>query len=222
MPEQAKITVAVPKGRILEELAPILNKSNIRPEDEFYDESSRKLIFETSLPDVQVIKVRSFDVATFVSFGAAQIGICGNDVLEEFNYENIYNMIDLGIGTCRLSIAAPKNLVDVDDMSFWKKTHIRVATKYVNLTSAFFAKKGIQAECIKLNGSIELAPKLGLCSRIVDLVSTGGTLKANNMVEGEKILDVSSRLICNKNAYKVYKKRLQNIISDIQSIIEDS
>lgn len=209
------IIFAVPKGRILEELTPILKKSGIEPEKDFFSESSRKLIFDTGNPKLKLIKVRSFDVATFVAFGAAHIGIAGNDVLMEFDYDNIYSPLDLGIGKCRLSVAAPAKYVN--DEAFWNKSHIRVATKYVNFTKAYFAKKGIQAECIKLNGSLELAPQLGLCRRIVDLVSTGNTLKANDMVEGEKLADVSARLIANKQAYKSNKAEMSDIIKKIEA-----
>ncbi len=206
--------IAVPKGRILEEFDPVLKKSGIIPEKDFYSENSRKLVFSTNKPNIKLIKVRSFDVATFVSFGVAHIGICGSDVLLEFDYDNIYNLFDLGIGKCRLSIAAPKNIVKSKD--FWNHSHIKIATKYVNFTKKFFENKGIQAECIKLNGSIELAPILGLCDRIVDLVSSGKTLEANNMVEGEKLADISTKLIANRQAYTANKKELIKIISKFE------
>ncbi len=209
--------LAVPKGRILEELTPILKRSGIEPEEEFFSESSRKLIFDTARKNLKIIKVRSFDVATFVAFGAAHIGISGNDVLMEFNYDNIYSPLDLNIGKCRLSVAAP--LKYVNEEGFWNKSHIKVATKYVNFTKQYFAAKGIQAECIKLNGSLELAPQLGLCRRIVDLVSTGNTLKANDMVEGEKLADISSKLIVNKQAFKANKAELNEIIKKIEAVI---
>jgi ATP phosphoribosyltransferase len=211
------IIFAVPKGRILEELTPILERSGINPEKDFYSESSRKLVFDTDQKNLKLIKVRSFDVATFVAFGAAQLGVSGNDVLMEFNYENIYSPLDLGIGKCRLSVAAPEKYVN--EQGFWNKSHIKVATKYVNFTKDYFAKKGIQAECIKLNGSLELAPQLGLCRRVVDLVSTGNTLKANNMVEGEKLADVTSKLIANKQAFKANKAELNEIIKKIEAAL---
>ncbi len=211
------IIFAVPKGRILKELSPILERSGIKPEKDFYSEESRKLVFDTEIKNLKLIKVRSFDVATFVAFGAAQLGVAGNDVLMEFNYDNIYSPLDLGIGKCRLSVAAPSKYVN--EQGFWNKSHIKVATKYVNFTKEYFAKKGIQAECIKLNGSMELAPQLGLCRRIVDLVSTGSTLKANNMVEGEKLADISSKLIINKQAFKANKIELNEIIKKIEQAI---
>jgi ATP phosphoribosyltransferase len=208
------IIIAVPKGRILKEITPLFQNSSIQPEAELLEESSRKLIFDSSNPRVKFITVRSFDVATFVAFGAAHIGICGSDVLQEFDYPDLYSIQDLDIGKCRLSVAAPVEYSN--DKNFWNESHIRVATKYTNLTKKYFAAKGIQAECIKLNGSIELAPKLGLCQRIVDLVSTGATLQANGLVEGEKIIDVSSRLIVNRNAYKTMKTDINNVIKNFE------
>ena len=209
-----KIIIALPKGRILKEVLPLLANSGVKPEDEFFDDDSRKLIFGTNISNVKLIKIRSFDVATFVSYGAAHIGICGSDVLKEFNYDNIYSLDDLKIGACRLSIAAPEEYKE--NKEFWNSSHIKIATKYTNLTKKYFEERGIQAECIKLNGSIELAPKLGLCRRIVDLVSTGNTLKANGMVEGSVIMDVSSRLIVNKQAFKAYKSELSAITDKIK------
>jgi ATP phosphoribosyltransferase len=194
------ITIAIPKGRIYEELEPLLRACDIQPEPAFFDEKARQLIFSTNHPHLRFIRVRSFDVATFVAFGAAEIGVVGSDVLEEFNYPDIYAPLDLHIGTCRLSIAEPVSLASTDNPDQW--THIRIATKYPNLTKAYFAAKGVQAECIKLNGAMELAPILGLSERIVDLVSTGNTLKANGLVEVATIMQVSSRLIINRSFYK--------------------
>jgi ATP phosphoribosyltransferase len=194
------ITLALPKGRILDEAMPLLRRAGIEPEPEFEDERSRKLRFATNHPNVTVIRVRSFDVATFVAFGAAQIGIAGNDVLMEFGYQEIYAPLDLGIGRCRLAVAEPVELRQTDNPARW--SHVRVATKYPRITEAYFAARGVQAECIKLNGAMELAPQLGLCRRIVDLVSTGSTLKANGLVEVETIAEVTSRLIVNRAALK--------------------
>ena len=139
-------------------------------------------------------------MATFVAFGAAHLGVAGNDVLMEFDYSEIYAPLDLDIGHCRLSVAEPEELSKTDDPRRW--SHVRVATKYPNLTRKHFAERGVQAECIKLNGAMELAPNLGLCRRIVDLVSTGSTLKANGLVEVEKIVDITSRFIVNRPAFK--------------------
>lgn len=201
-----KLVIAVPKGRILSEAAPVLHGAGIAPEPAFHDESSRALRFATNRADIDLIRVRSFDVATFVAFGAAHLGICGSDVLREFDYPEIYAPVDLGIGLCRLSVAEPTDLAERDDPSRW--SHIRVATKYPELTRRHFAARGVQAECIKLNGAMELAPTLGLCHRIVDLVSSGRTLKENGLKEVEKILDVSSRLIVNRAALKTRPEAL--------------
>jgi ATP phosphoribosyltransferase len=196
----APFVLALPKGRILRELAPLLAQAGLEPEPDFHDDNSRKLRFATSDPKLEIIRVRSFDVATFVAFGAAQLGVAGNDVLLEFDYPEIYAPVDLGIGKCRLAVAEPTEMVGEDDPNRW--SHIRVATKYPNITRAHFAARGVQAECIKLSGAMELAPTLGLSRRIVDLVSTGATLKANNLVEVEHIADVTSRLVVNRTAWK--------------------
>ncbi len=195
-----KIILALPKGRILDELGPILEACGIAPEEDFYKDSSRKLQFKTNHEDLDIIRVRAFDVATFVAHGAADIGVVGNDALEEFDYSEIYAPLDLGIGKCRLSVACRKD--DEHDLTKAGHNHIRIVTKYPNLTKKYYARQGIQAECIKLNGAMEIAPALGLARRIVDLVSSGGTLKANNLTELETILDVSSRFIVNRTAQK--------------------
>lgn len=190
--------MALPKGRILGEALPLLARIGIVPEPEFSEAESRKLMFETSRPDVRIIRVRSFDVATFVAFGAADIGIAGNDVLLEFDFSEIYAPVDLGIGHCRLSVAQPAGLaLEIGELSA-----VRVATKYPSLTRRFFAARGVQAECVKLNGAMELAPLTGLAPRIVDLVSTGKTLAENGLVEVEVIAQISSRLIVNRASWK--------------------
>lgn len=195
-----ELVLALPKGRILKELRPLLRHVGIEPEAEFDNDDSRLLRFRTNLPNLSIIRVRSFDVATFVAFGAAHMGVAGSDVLLEFDFAELYAPLDLGVGKCRLSVAEPVALSESDDPARW--SHVRVATKYPELTKRHFAARGVQAECIKLNGAMELAPNLGLCRRIVDLVSTGSTLKANGLVEIEKIMDVSSRLIVNRAAFK--------------------
>lgn len=189
--------MAVPKGRILSELKPLLKICGIIPENGFFDESDRRLRFHTNSSTLDIIRVRSFDVATFVAYGGAQLGICGSDVLEEFDYTELYAPVDLNIGHCRLSVAMPADKTDAP-----QRGYLRVATKYPNLTTRHFAAQGIQAECIKLNGAMEIAPALGLATHIVDLVSSGATLKANNLREISTILDVSSRLIVNRSAMK--------------------
>jgi ATP phosphoribosyltransferase len=195
-----KLILALPKGRILKEFVPLLEKCGIRPEQELTDEDSRKLRFMTNDPGLDIIRVRSFDVATFVAYGGAQLGVAGADVLAEFDYEGLYSPLDLGIGRCRLSVAMPEDEIGRDDPAQW--SHIRIATKYPNLTARHFARRGVQAECIKLSGAMEIAPALGLATRIVDLVSTGSTLKANGLKEIEAIMDVSSRLIVNRTSLK--------------------
>jgi len=190
-----KLILAVPKGRILTELGPILQSCGIIPEVEFSNENSRLLKFSTNLPDLDIIRVRAFDVATFTAFGAAHLGIAGLDVLEEFAYPELYAPVDLRIGRCMAGKDAAQ-----DDPARW--SHIRVATKYPNITRRHFAGRGVQAECIALNGAMEIAPALGLARRIVDLVSSGSTLAANGLVEVERMMDISSRLIVNRTALK--------------------
>ncbi len=211
--------MALPKGRILKEVMPLLRAAGIEPEAAFHDDSSRALHFSTNIPGLSIIRVRSFDVATFVAFGAAQLGVAGNDVLMEFDYPEIYAPVDLGIGKCRLSVAEPAALSAEDDPRTW--SHIRVATKYPGVTRRYFAAKGVQAECIKLNGAMELAPTLGLCRRIVDLVSTGRTLVENGLVEVETIAEVSSRLIVNRAAYKTRGPELMPWIEKIRAMVEE-
>lgn len=195
-----KLILAVPKGRILKELKPLMKKTGLVPNADFFDEDSRALRFGTNDPNLDIIRVRSFDVATFVAYGAAHLGIAGSDVLEEFDYSELYAPVDLNIGHCRLSVARP--VQTGKDREPGARSHIRIATKYPKLTRRHFAEQGIQAECIKLNGAMEIAPALDLASYIVDLVSTGGTLKANNLVETGTILNVSSRLVVNRTALK--------------------
>lgn len=198
--------LALPKGRILKELHPVLRAVGIEPEAAFDDEDARQLRFSTNVPGLNLIRVRSFDVATFVAFGAAHIGIAGNDVLMEFDYPEIYAPLDLGIGHCRLSVCEPADISADDDPRSW--SHIRVATKYPRVTARHFAARGVQAECIVLNGAIELAPVLGLSQRIVDLVSSGATLQANGLVEVEQIADISSRLAVNRTAWKTRPRQI--------------
>jgi ATP phosphoribosyltransferase len=196
----APIIFAIPKGRILDEALPLMQAAGIDPEPAFFDKDSRALMFGCTDPSVQVIRVRAFDVATFVAHGAAQIGIVGSDVIDEFDYSELYAPVDLDIGHCRISVAEPAELAASDDPRSW--SHVRVATKYPNLTRKHFAARGVQAECVKLNGAMEIAPLLGLSSRIVDLVSSGKTLKENGLVEVETIAQVSARLVVNRAAFK--------------------
>ena len=214
-----RLVIALPKGRILDEAMPLVRAVGIEPEPAFDDEKSRKLRFATNLPHVDIIRVRSFDVATFVAFGAAHLGICGNDVLMEFEYGEIYAPLDLGIGRCRLSVAEPVEMAANDDPRQW--SHIRIATKYPEVTRRHFAQRGVQAECVKLNGALELAPCLGLATRIVDLVSSGNTLVANGLKEVEIIAEVTSRLIVNRAALKVRPEELTEWIDRFRGVRGD-
>ena len=191
------LTFAVPKGRILDEALPVMARAGVVPEDGFHDKSNRSLTFATTRDDMRLIRVRAFDVATFVAHGAAQLGIVGSDVIEEFNYDELYAPVDLDIGHCHLAVAEPKGAANTNGAS-----HLRVATKYPRITRRHFERMGIQAECVKLNGAMEIAPELGLAGRIVDLVSTGTTLRENGLDETSRIMDISARLIVNRAALK--------------------
>jgi ATP phosphoribosyltransferase len=202
----APLVLALPKGRILGECAPLLARAGIHPARDYADEESRRLRFPTNDSMLDVVRVRSFDVATFVAFGAAQIGICGADVLMEFDYPEIYAPLDLGIGHCRVSVAEPAESAGGDDPERWSS--VRVASKYPNITRRHFAARGVNAEVVALNGAMELAPGLGLSRLIVDLVQTGATLKANGLVETEVIAHVTSRLIINRTALKTRPEQI--------------
>lgn len=212
-----QLIMALPRGRILEEVLPVLDRAGIRPEAAFHDEHARQLRFDTNVPGFSIVRVRSFDVATFVAFGAAQLGIAGSDVLMEFDYPEIYVPLDLNVGKCRLMVAEPRDLSKTDDPARW--SHVRVATKYPEITRRHFAARGVQAECIKLSGAMELAPTLGLCRRIVDLVSTGATLKANGLVEVEHIADITSRLVVNRAALKTRPAELGDWIGRFREAV---
>ena len=214
----SKIIIAIPRGRIIGELKKILIKTTFAPEAEMFDDKSRKLTFLSKNNEVNFIKVRAFDACTFVAFGAAQIGIAGEDVIKEFDYSEIYAPLELNIGHCRLSVAALKTLLKKEDPETW--SNIRVATKYPNISKEYFANKGIQVEAIKLNGSMELAPSLNMCRRIVDLVSTGATLKANGLKEIDEIMKVQSKLIINRSAFKTNNKKIQIIMDEFKSLIK--
>jgi ATP phosphoribosyltransferase len=214
------LILALPKGRILDECGPLLARAGIVPAADYSDESSRRLRFETSDPSLDVVRVRSFDVATFVAFGAAQIGICGADVLLEFDYPEIYAPLDLGIGKCRISVAEPAATAGTDDPARW--SHIRVATKYPNIARRHYASRGIQAEVVHLNGAMELAPGLGLSRLIVDLVQTGSTLRANGLVETEVIAQVTSRLIVNRTALKTRPEVIGGFIARLRAALDDT
>jgi ATP phosphoribosyltransferase len=217
MPKIEPMVLAVPKGRILKELLPLMKSAGIVPEESFFDDKCRQLRFATNVDYLELIRVRSFDVPTFVAFGAAHLGVAGSDVIMEFDYPEIYAPVDLDIGHCRMSVAAPPTLLENEDPSQW--SHIRVATKYPNITKKHFSARGVQAECIKLNGAMELAPNLGLCRRIVDLVSSGVTLKANGLAEVEQISDVSSRFIVNRAALKTRPDEINHWVRSFQEAV---
>ena len=200
------IIMAVPKGRILDELVPLMKKAKIIPEKAFFDKKDRRLLFSSNIPWLKIIRVRSFDVATFVAFGGADIGVAGFDVIKEFNYPELYMPIDLKIGSCHLSIAEPKIYNKNDNIQ------LKIATKYPNITNNYFADKGINVNCIKMNGAMEITPKLEMADKIVDLVSSGKTLKANDLVEIENILEVTSHLVINRTAFKTRSKNIRDIM----------
>ncbi len=202
------LTLALSKGRIFEETAPVLAKAGIRPLED--PEQSRKLIIPTSNPEVQIIIVRASDVPTYVQFGAADFGVAGLDVLLEKGSDGLYIPIDLGIARCRMAVAV-KNGFDYA-AAVRQGSRLRVATKYVNCAREHFANKGVHIDTIHLYGSMELAPLVGLADAIVDLVSTGNTLRSNNLVEVESITDISARLIVNQASFKRKRAQLQKIL----------
>ena len=203
------LRLAVPRGRILEELLPLMAEAGIKPEPAFFDKHERKLEFASNIQNLSILRVRSFDIATFVAFGVAQIGIAGRDVLMEFDFPEVYAPLDLGIGACRMVVAQSRELHEKDNPRRW--SHVRVATKYPEITRRHFAARGVQAECVKLNGAMEIAPSLGLCRRIVDLVSTGSTLEANGLEEVE-IAKITSRLVVNRAAIKTRPEEIHGWI----------
>lgn len=214
---QSFLTIALPKGRVMKEGLKILAKIGITPPEPM--EESRKLIFEDKKNGLRFLVVKPTDVPTYVEYGAADIGIAGKDVLSETE-RDVYEPLDLKIGRCRMIVAEPGELSAKDDPSQW--TSIRIATKYPNITERYFASKGIQAELIKLYGSIELAPLIGLSERIVDLVETGETLRQNGLVEVEEIMKISSRLIVNRASLKIKGVRIAEIIEGLRKEVEGS
>lgn len=201
------LTIAVSKGRIYQDALPLLAHAGIIPADD--PKTSRKLILNTNQDDVKLVIIRATDVPTFVEHGAADMGIAGKDVLLEHGSEALYEPLDLGIAKCRLMTAIPKDTPEI-------KNRVRVATKYVNIASRYFAERGIQAEFIKLYGSMELAPLVGLADCIVDLVETGNTLKANGLEQRDLILNISSRLVVNKASMKMKHEKIQSLISQLE------
>ncbi len=214
---EAPLVIALPKGRILKELHPVLARAGLIPAEDYADEDSRRLRFPTNDPSVDVIRVRPFDVATFVAHGAAAIGVCGADVLMEFDYPEIYAPLDLGIGRCRVSVAEPVDAAP-DDPRRWSR--VTVATKYPNIAQRHYAARGVQAEIVHLKGAMELAPSMGLARLIVDLVQTGSTLKANGLKEGEVIAHVTSKLIVNRTALKTRPEAIGAWIARFRAALE--
>lgn len=208
---QKPITLALSKGRIFEETLPLLEAAGVQVTEN--PETSRKLILPTSQPDLRLIIVRASDVPTYVQYGAADLGIAGKDVLDEHAADHpggLYQPVDLNIARCRLCVAVPRGF-DYEN-AVRQGSRLRVATKYVHAAREHFARKGVYVDLIKLYGSMELAPLVGLADAIVDLVSTGGTLRANNLEAVEEITQISSRLIVNQASLKTRASRLQPLI----------
>ncbi|MEE9494751.1 MAG: ATP phosphoribosyltransferase [Gammaproteobacteria bacterium] len=204
------ITIALSKGRIFKETLPLLKHAGIEPVDD--PETSRKLILDTNISDVKLVIIRASDVPTYVEYGAADLGVAGKDVLLEHGGEGVYEPLDLHIAKCRLMVAG-------SDLPAEHTGRLKIATKYVNSTRKFYASRGQQVEIIKLYGSMELAPIVGLADLIVDVVDTGNTLKANGLKPLEHIADISSRLIVNKASMKCKHKRIKAFIEQITEAV---
>ncbi|MFM8233366.1 MAG: ATP phosphoribosyltransferase [Candidatus Methylopumilus sp.] len=211
-----KITIALSKGRIFEQTIPLLEGVGITCNED--PETSRKLILDTNHKDIKLIIVRATDVPTYVEYGAADIGITGKDILDEYMGEGLYQPIDLNIGRCKMMVATKEDFDYAGAIQ--KGVRLKVATKYVKVAKEHFAKKGMHIDLIKLYGSMELAPLVGLADVIVDLVSTGRTLKANNLVAVEDISDISSRLIINQASLKLKRELLQPILSQFEKALK--
>ncbi len=202
------ITLALSKGRIFDETLPLLKAAGIEVLDD--PETTRKLILATNLPDVRVVLVRASDVPTYVQYGGADLGITGRDTLLEHGSQGLYQPLDLQIAKCRMSVAVREGFDYAGAVR--QGSRLRVATKFVSIAREFFASKGVHVDLIKLYGSMELAPLTGLADAIVDVVSTGNTLKANHLVEVERIMDISSRLVVNQAALKLKQQPIRHII----------
>ena len=206
------ITLALSKGRIFEETLPLLKAAGIEPLDD--PEKSRKLILETNLPDVRLIIVRASDVPTYVEYGGADLGVAGKDVLMEHPEAELYEPVDLNIARCKLMTAGKKDAEE-------PQGRLKVATKFVESTKRFYAEQGQQVEIIKLYGSMELAPLVGMADLIVDVVDTGNTLRANGLIPMEHIADISSRLVVNKASMKTKHARIQQFIEQIRKAVKE-
>ena len=209
--QSKSLVIAVSKGRILDQALPLLEEAGIVPSED--PDMSRKLILDTDEENIKLVIIRAADVPTFVEYGAADLGIAGKDVLLEYEGDGFYEPLDLKIAACRLMLAGRG---EVDNNS----RRLRVATKYAATARQYFADKGVQIEIVKLYGSMELAPLVGLADYIVDLVDTGNTLKANGLVPMDHICDVTSRLIVNKAAMKIKHARITNLIERLRSVVE--
>lgn len=205
------LTIALSKGRIFDETLPLLAHAGIVPVDD--PRTSRKLILDTNRPDIKLVIIRASDVPTYVEYGAADLGVAGKDVLMEYGSDGLYEPLDLNIARCRLMVAGRPGIAARD-------ARLRIATKYVAITRRYFAEQGMQVEIIKLYGSMELAPLVGLADRIVDLVDTGNTLKANGLAPLEHIADVSARLVVNKAAMKMKHAKVKTLIGLIAAAVE--
>ena len=214
---QDVLTIALPKGRILKEASVLFKAAGIDITPVMQDD--RRLIFEGIAEGLRFMVIRSQDVPTYVEYGAADIGIAGKDVLLEQD-KDLYEPLDLGIGVCRMMVAEPKELSEGDNPKQW--THIRVASKYPNITLRHFINKGIQVEIIKLYGSIELAPLLGLSERIVDLVQTGETLRKNGLVEVEHIMNITSKLVCNRASLKTKPRMVKALVDSLGKAVAEA
>jgi ATP phosphoribosyltransferase len=216
--ENDLITLALSKGRIFDETLPLLKAAGIEVLED--PEKSRKLILPTSRPDVQIVMVRASDVPTYVQYGGADLGVVGWDTLLETGVQGLYVPLDLKIAKCRVSVAVRDGF---DYAAAVKQgSRLKVATKYVNIAREFFASKGVHVDLIKLYGSMELAPLMGMADAIVDLVSTGGTLRANKLIEVERIMDISSRLVVNQASLKLKQAQIKPILIAFESAIIES
>lgn len=209
------LIIALSKGRIFKETLPLLANADIQPVDD--PDSSRKLILDTNHEQVKLLIVRASDVPTYVQYGAADVGVAGKDVLLEHGAENLYEPLDLNIACCKLMVAGP-NHVELEQLT--QQSRLRVATKYVNSTREYFASKGLQVEIIKLYGSMELAPLVGLADLIVDVVDTGNTLKANGLKPMEHICHISSRLVVNKASMKMKHTMVKAFVDKMATAVE--
>ncbi len=207
------LVIAVPKGRILSEVKDLFNELEIEAESDFFAEDSRKIIFTTNKEKIKLLKVRSFDVANFVKFGGADLGICGSDVLAEFSSSEIFVLLNLKIGKCKMVLAGKENNLDkINNASC-----ITIATKYPNITSEYFSNKGIRAEIVKLNGAVEIAVALNLSEYIVDISSTGSSLIANNLNQLTVLNNVNSLLIANRHSFKVKNQEIVDIVNKLRA-----